>query len=81
MVSIDLIASTYPGKQLARLSTGSVLTGHSITHSVSVNTNMTVREQNIKLNMRNEHKGRTWYSSHFPTLNLQGSDCEVLHYC
>ena len=56
------------------------LTGHSITHSVSVITNMTVSKQNLKLSMRNEYKGRTRYSSHSPTLILQSSDCEVLHY-
>ena len=77
---LTYLASAYPGKQVERLSTGSALTGHSITHSVSVITNMTVIKQNLNLSMQNEHKGRTWYSSQFPTLILHSSDSEVLHY-
>ena len=80
MVCIDLIASAYSGKQVERLSTVGVLTGHSITHSASVITNTTVSERNLKLSMGNKHRGRTLYSSHSPTLILHSSDCEVLHY-
>ena len=77
IVHIDLIASAYPGKQVERLSTGGAITGHSITCSVSVITNITVSEQNLKLSMRNEHRGKTWYSSHSPALILQSCDCGV----
>ena len=57
MVCIELIASAYSGKQVERLSTVGVLTGHSITHSASVITNVTVSEQNLKVSMGNKHRG------------------------
>ena len=44
---MNFLVSAYPGKQVERPSSGGVLTGHSITCSVSVNTNMTVSEQNL----------------------------------
>ena len=44
---LNFLASTHPGKQVECLSSGGVLTGHSITRSVSVITNMTAREQNL----------------------------------
>jgi len=44
IVCIDLNASVYPGKQVECLLTSGVLTGYSISHSVSTITNMTVRE-------------------------------------
>ena len=77
IVCIDLIASAYPGKQVERLSNRGAITGHSVTCSVSVITNMTVSEQNLKLRMRNEHRRKTWYSSHSPGLILQSCNCGV----
>jgi len=38
---LTYLASAYSGKQVERLSTAGVLTGHSITRNVSVVTNMT----------------------------------------
>jgi len=51
MFLVKFLVSPHPGKQVQRLSSGGVLTGHSITRSVSVITNMTVREQNLELGM------------------------------
>jgi hypothetical protein len=44
---LTYLASPHPVKQVERLSSGGVLTGHSITCSVSVITNMTVCEHNL----------------------------------
>jgi hypothetical protein len=39
---LNYLASAHPGKQVERFSSRDVLTGHLITHSVSMITNMTV---------------------------------------
>jgi hypothetical protein len=44
---LTFLASAYPGKQVECLSSGGVLTGHSITCSVSMIINITVSEQNL----------------------------------
>jgi len=54
---LTFLASAYPGKQVECLSSGGVLIGYSVTRNGSVVTNMAVREQNLKLSMRNEHRG------------------------
>jgi len=48
---LNLLACPHPSKQAEHFPSRGAITGHSITCSVSVITNMTVREQNLEFGM------------------------------
>jgi hypothetical protein len=48
---LNFLKSSHPGRQIERLLSVGVLTGYSVTRSVSAITNMTVREQNLEFSI------------------------------